>query len=219
MATAQPICSCSQLIPPSVVEGSPAGPQASGIIYHSRAPTGEETGGVKLGALALLLGGQQMVPISAKVPSGLAFLLADFLTFDFAKVSATQLSDDEARLCKQMYGCVDANRDGVLQAYELQQIQLVMPEELSVLGSSSPILQPSADAGKLVWTTRTGGLADHMLSLDVSGDGVLQFEEFERWVKLRKAYPPPNAREGSFFAKSTLSQLLQKWIDGLNFSA
>ena len=111
-----------------------------------------------------------------------------------------------------MYGCVDANRDGVLQAYELQQIQLVMPEELSVLGSSSPILQPSADAGKLIWTRRTGGLADHMLSLDVSGDGVLQFEEFERWVKLRKAYPPPNAREGSFFAKSTLSTPTQRVV-------
>lgn len=47
-----------------------------------------------------------------------------------------------------------------------------MPDSLVLLGSACPIVRGDGDT--LRWTTRTGTLTDHMESLDVSGDGLLQ---------------------------------------------
>jgi len=43
------------------------------------------------------------------------YLLADFLTFDLAKVSRTELSAAEVKLCRNLYQTVDANHDGGLE--------------------------------------------------------------------------------------------------------
>ena len=68
-----------------------------------------------MGDLLLLLTGRKRVPISSNVPVGRMYLLADFLTFDLAKVTRTELSPEETKLCQKLYETVDANRDGVLE--------------------------------------------------------------------------------------------------------
>lgn len=205
---AQLICSCSQLVPKNVAEGSEVSDKESGLMYKKSGSL-DGTSSSRVGELLLLLTGRRQVPICTAVPPGQAFMLADFLTFDLSKVTKTELTPEEMSMCRKMYQAVDANGDGVLEPYELRQIELVMPQQLAVLGSASPVIR--SDAHLLRWTTRTGSFSDHMQSLDVNGDGLLQFEEFERWVKLRKVY------QGN--SKQTLAELLAKWIDGLELSA
>lgn len=107
----------------------------------------------------------------------------------------------------------------MLEPKELRALSDVMPRELAVLGAASPLLH--IDSGtfttvknttvhtQYTWTTRealSGTLTDHFESLDVNQDGVLQLDEFERWVKIRKLYPPPGSPPGA------LAQRLAAWI-------
>ena len=148
----QVVCSCSQLVPKGVAEHATVKPAESGLFYDV---LGSLNTSSMRGRLALLLGGKQ-VTICNHVHSGTVFTLADFLTFDFGAVSKTQLTAEESALCRDMYQTVDANRDGVLQDYELRQIELVMPDEMALLGASAPLIKP--DAGCLRWTLRTGAV-------------------------------------------------------------
>ena len=112
-APRQHVCTCSQLVPKQVEEGAEVRTADSGLVFLKRWASGQRTG---MGDLYLLLTGQR-VQISSNVPVGRAYLLADFLTFDLAKVSRTELSAVEVKLCRSLYQTVDANRDGVLEVY------------------------------------------------------------------------------------------------------
>jgi hypothetical protein len=110
-APPQHICTCSQLVPKQVVEGTEVRAADSGLVFLKRWASEQRTAG----DLFLLLTGRQRVPIASNVAVGRAYLLADFLTFDLAKVSRTELSAAEVKLCRNLYQTVDANRDGVLE--------------------------------------------------------------------------------------------------------
>lgn len=110
----QYVCSCSQLVPSKIEEGTEVQAADSGLLFLRRM-AGDDEGRREMGDLLLLLTGRKRVPISSNVPVGRMYLLADFLTFDLAKVTRTELSPEETKLCQKLYETVDANRDGVLE--------------------------------------------------------------------------------------------------------
>eukprot|EP00802_Teleaulax_amphioxeia_P020907 Tamp_21217.p1 GENE.Tamp_21217~~Tamp_21217.p1 ORF type:complete len:351 (+),score=71.22 Tamp_21217:36-1088(+) len=245
-AKATAVCTCSELSPKDTEDGAKLSLKSqSGVLfetYTSHVSFGTEVESLRKdkemmtsdavttrytpkkalwGQLHLICKGKA-VPIASSVRAGQAYMVADFLAFDWKKVSATALSNEEKKLAQALFDKVDDNGDGVLQPKELRTIEAVMPKELAVLGAASPLLH--LDHGTWVetsgsnihnktktatWTTRekvSGTLADHFDSLDVNHDGVLQFEEFERWVKLRKTYPPKGSPPGA------LEQRLSAWL-------
>ena len=192
-------------------------------------------GTATIGKLSLMLFGKE-VPVCSNVRAGQAYMLADFLAFDFNKISATRLSEEEAALGRAVFNTLDTNGDGVLEVHELRALESVIPKDLAVLGAASPLIHidqgswtryyqdpnqlnsnlqknKNQDICVTKWVTRdnrlAGSLCDHFEFLDVNRDGQLQQEEFERWLKIRKAYPP----KGS--PPQALADRLRAWCAAL----